>query len=151
MKSLLIAFGCFLIFPIGLIMFFAKGMVYKDTSKTVSGIVLMVIGFASLFLGYNCNDLLIPDDIVEMTKTYNFTSIQKSNIGNGNIFSQHSEDYYVFQTNEGEYKVEVAKAKFVLSEENKIYVNKLADIYKIIKIEITPEMQEQLPDIVISQ
>ena len=132
MKSLLIAFGCFLIFPIGLIMFFVKGMSF------------------TLFLGYNCNDL-IPDDIVEMTKTYNFTSIQKSNIGNGNIFSQHSEDYYVFQTNEGEYKVEVAKAKFVLSEENKIYVNKLADIYKIIKIEITPEMQEQLPDIVISQ
>ena len=151
MKSLLIAVGCFLIFPIGLIMFFAKGMTFKDTEKIITGIIIMVMGFASLFLGYNCNDLLIPDDIVETTKTYNFISIQKSNIGYGNIFSQHSEDYYVFQTNEGEYKVEVAKAKFVLSEENKIYVNKLADIYKIIKIEITPEMQEQLPDIVISQ
>ena len=150
MKSLLIAFGCFLIFPIGLIMFFAKGMSFKDTKKTITGMIIMVMGFALLFLGYNCNDLL-PDDIVETTKTYNFISIQKSNIGDGNIFSQHSEDYYVFQTNEGEYKVEVAKAKFVLSEENKIYVNKLADIYKIIKIEITPEMQEQLPDIVISQ
>ena len=150
MKSLLIAFGCFLIFPIGLIMFFVKGMSFKDTKKIITGMIIMVMGFASLFLGYNCNDL-IPDDIVEMTKTYNFISIQKSNIGDGNIFSQHSEDYYVFQTNEGEYKVEVAKAKFVLSEENKIYVNELADIYKIIKIEITSEMQEQLPDIVISQ
>jgi len=140
MAIIFVAFGVLLIFPIGLIMYMIKGIVWRDKSKIIFGSVFILMGLLLVYTGYNFKNLVIDDSINEETKVYNISSISKDHAGSW----FNSQDYYIIVTDDGEYSVPVREAKFNKSDENVIYINETAIEYRVIQIDLTEETASSL-------
>lgn len=140
MAVIFVSFGVLLIFPIGLIMYMIKGIVWRDKSKIIFGTAFILMGLLLVYTGYNFKNLVIDDSINEETQVYNISSISKDHAGSW----FNSQDYYIIVTDDGKYSVPVREAKFNKSDENVVYINETAIEYRVIQINLTEETASSL-------